>query len=111
MLYTSELTGKSYKTVEELTEAENAYRKANEEKMKALDEKKKRAEEVKLAYEDYLNVKRKAAEMVAEAEKKYYELRAQFAKDYNGYHMTYINTNGKEEVTFGDLLDLMFKGW
>ena len=111
MLYTSEKTNKSYKTVEELEAAEKEFDKAEEEKKALVEVKKTRAKEVQDAYEAYLNVRKEAYKSISEAEKKYIELRNKFAKDYNGYHYTYINDNGKESITFGDLVDSFFKLW
>lgn len=105
MLYTSEVTGKSYKTVKELEVAEAEVKKAEEEKTKKSEEKKTRADEVKAAYEHYLDVKAKAVKEIQEAEEAYESLRDKFAKDYGGYHMTYTNINGKKEVTFSDLIN------
>ena len=100
MLYTSEKTNKSYKTVEELEAAEKEFDKAEAEKKALVEVKKTRAKEVESAYQEYLNVRKEAFEKVREAEKKYIEL-----KDYHGYHYTYVNDNGKESITFGDLVE------
>lgn len=109
MLYTSEVTGKSYKTVEELEAAEAEAKKAEEEKTKKSEEKKARADEVKAAYEEYLKVKEEALESIRKAEKHYEELRDKFAEDYGGYHMTYVNDNGKKSITFSDVLESLFR--
>ena len=111
MLYTSEKTGKSYKTVEELEQAEKAFDDAEAEKSKALEIKKARAKEVQEAYEHYLKVRKEAYKAISEAEKDWLELRDKFAQDYNGYHYTYINDNGKETITFGDLVEAIVKSW
>ena len=108
MLYTSEVTGKSYKTVEELEAAEAEVKKAEEEKKALADEKKSRAKEVEDAYLAYQEVKEKAFKEIAEAEKKWVELRDKFSEDYHGYHMTYSNINGKKEVTFSDIVNSLF---
>lgn len=108
MLYTSELTGKSYKTVEELEAAEAEAKKAEEEKQALVEAKKARAKEVEDAYLEYQNVKEKAFKEIADAEKKWVELRDKFAEDYHGYHMTYSNINGKKEITFNDVIDSLF---
>ena len=108
MLYTSEVTGKSYKTVEELEAAEAEAKKAAEEKEKLSAEKKARAEEVEQAYLEYQKVKEECYNKMADAERKWLELRDKFAEDYHGYHMTYINNNGKKEISFGDLVDSFF---
>ena len=109
MLYTSEKTNKSYKTVEELEVAEKEFDKAEAEKKALTEVKKSRAEEVQKAYEEYLQIKNDCFKQIREAEQKYVDLRNKFAEDYNGYHYTYINDNGKEIISFGDLLESFFK--
>ena len=104
MLYTSEVTGKTYKTVEELEEAEKAFKEAESEKAKKQEEKKARAKEVEEAYCHFEEVKREAYTRISEAEQKYLELRNKFAQDYGGYHMTYVNNNGVAQVSFGDIV-------
>ena len=108
MLYTSEVTGKSYKTVEELEKEEAAAKKAEEEKLALVEAKKSRAKEVEDAYLAYQDVKEKAIKEIAEAEKKWIELRDKFAEDYHGYHMTYSNINGKKEISFSGIIDSLF---
>jgi hypothetical protein len=108
MLYLSEKTGKSYKTVKELEAAEAELTKAEEEKTKLAEEKRARAQEVEEAYLEYQKVKEECFNTIADAERKWLSLRDKFAEDYHGYHMTYINNNGKKEVSFSDLLDSFF---
>ena len=110
MLYTSEVTGKSYKTVKELEDAEKAAKKEEEEKEKLLAVKKERAKEVEDAYLHYQKVKEEAIRAIGEAEETWLKLRDEFAKDYHGYHMTYTNVNGKEEISFGDIVNAFFNG-
>jgi len=109
MLYTSEVTGKSYKTVKELEKAEEEFKKAEEEKLQAVEVKKARAKEVEDAYANYLKVREEAFKLIAEAEKKWVDLRDKFAEDYHGYHMTYCNNNGQKTITFGDLFNTFFE--
>lgn len=108
MLYLSEKTGMSYKTVKELEEAEKALAEQEAEKTKLADIKKARAKEVEDAYLEYENVKEQAFKQIADAEKKWIELRDKFAETYGGYHMTYVNDNGKKQVTFDDLVRSFF---
>lgn len=108
MLYLSEKTGKSYKTVEELETAEKELAEQEAKKAELVEVKKTRAKEVEEAYLNYQNVKEECYNKVAEAEKKWLELRDKFAEDYHGYHMTYTNNNGKKEISFSDLLDSFF---
>ena len=110
MLYTSEVTGKSYKTVKELEADEKLAKEEEEKKSKALEVKKTRAKEVENAYLELQKVREEAYSKIAEAEKKYLELRDAFAKDYNGYHMTYVNNNGQKRITFEDLVN-SFWNW
>jgi len=108
MLYTSEVTGKTYKTVEELEADEKLAKEEEENKAKALEVKKTRAKEVEDAYLEYQKVKEEAYNQIAQAEKKWIELRDKFAQDYGGYHMTYSNVNGDRQITFYDLVNSFF---
>lgn len=105
MLYTSEKTGKSYKTEEECKNADAEFEKEEAKKKELVEVKKTRAKEVEDAYKDYLKVRDEAFNKIAEAEKKWIELRNKFSEDYGGYHMTYTNVNGDTHVLFGDLFD------
>ena len=101
MKYYSEILNQLFETEKEAIEAEEAQRKANEEKtakkQKLADERKARAKEVDEAY--------KAA---VEAEKKYSELKAKFVKDYGGYHVTYKSNDGDHWSTFFEEMFKMF---
>ena len=103
-----ELSNSRFNTIEELEKAEAEVKKVNEEKALELEKKKVRAKEVEDAYLEYQKVKEECYKKMAEAEKKWLELRDKFAEDYHGYHMTYVNKNGEKQVTFGDLLDCFF---
>lgn len=96
MLYTSEVTGKSYKTVEELKTAEKAVvdKKALEEKEKA--DKKAELAGIKEAATNYLRLveanNKARANLKSNEEKaysKYKEELDKFATKHNGYHLTY----------------------
>lgn len=104
MKYLSEKLNKPFDTVEELEKAEKEFDEQQAEKAKLADVKKARAKEVEDAYIEYQKVKEEAYKTIAEAEKKWIELRDAFAKDYGGYHMTYVNNNGDKKVTFDDIV-------
>lgn len=96
MLYTSEMTGKSYKTVEELKAAENAVvsKKEAEEKEKA--DKKAELADIKDAATNYLKLveanNKARADLKSkeeEAYSKYKEELDKFAAKHHGYHLTY----------------------
>jgi len=106
--YKSKLLNKVFDTKEALEEAEAKYHAENDAKIKLAEEKKARAKEVEDAYLNLQKVREEAYNKIAEAEKKWIELRDKFSKDYNGYHMTYVNDNGKKTITFGDLFDSFF---
>ena len=96
MLYKSEVTGKDYKTIEELEAAEHEVELS---KTKAEEEKKaKQAELVSIneAASAYLKLvednKKLRADLKAKEEdayEKYQEELDNFAKKHNGYHLTY----------------------
>ena len=108
MKYYSEKLNKVFDTTEALEVAEKELAEKEAEKAKLLEVKKARAKEVEEAYLEYQKVKEEAYKTIAEAEKKWISLRDTFAKDYNGYHMTYTNINGKQQVTFDDLVRSFF---
>lgn len=104
MKYLSEKLNKAFDTVEDLEKAEKEFAEKEAEKTKLVEVKKTRAKEVEDAYVEYQKVKEEAYNKIAEAEKKWIELRDAFAKDYGGYHMTYVNNNGDKKVTFDDIV-------
>ena len=106
--YKSKLLNKYFDSKEELVEAEKKYHEENDAKLKEIEEKKSRAKEVEDAYLEYTKVKEEAYKQIADAEKKWIELRDKFSEDYHGYHMTYTNNNGKKTITFSDLVDSLF---
>ena len=97
-----------FDTLEELQAAESKLHEEQDEKEKALQEKKARAKEVEEAYLEYQKIKEECLNTIANAEREWLTLRDKFAEDYHGYHMTYVNNNGKKEVSFSDLLDSFF---
>ena len=97
-----------FDSVEELEAAELKLHEEQDAKAKLQLEKKERAKKVEDAYLELQKVKEEAYAKISEAEKKWLKLRDEFAKDYNGYHMTYTNVNGKKEITFNDLINGFF---
>ena len=108
IVYYSKILNKYYESYEELKADEAEFKRQNDEKSKALEVKKTRAKEVEDAYLEYQKVKEEAYQQIAEAEKKWIELRDKFAEDYHGYHMTYVNNNGEKRITFNDLVNSFF---
>lgn len=107
MLFTSEVTGKTYKTVEELEAAEKQV--AAEREKSELAKRAKQAELVSLneTASEYLKLvaenRQKRAELKAAEEAAYEKYQAEldkFAEKHNGYHLTYrVNgTNVEFEV-------------
>ena len=106
--YYSKLLNKPFDTLDALKEAEKEVKEENERKAQLVEVKKTRAKEVEDAYLEYQKVKEEAYNKIAEAEKKWIELRDKFDEDYHGYHRTYSNINGERSVTFGDLINNFF---
>lgn len=75
--YYSEKTNKFYPTVEECQAAEAEWDKANEAKIKEKEAAKADAEEIKKAYEEFIN-----------ARKKYNNLVNEFVKKHKSYHLS-----------------------
>ena len=107
MLYKSEVTGKDYKTVEELEKAEHEV-----ELLKTKTEEEKKAKQAELvslnetasAYlklvEDNKKLRAELKEKEEAAYEKYQAELDEFAKKHNGYHLTYkVNgTNVEFEI-------------
>lgn len=100
MRIVSDITGKSYPTVEECLAAEKAFaeeqKKIEAEKKAIAEQKKNRAAEVTEAY--------KAVET---AQKKYIELRNAFIKDYGYFHATFANGDEQPVQGVSDLISLI----
>lgn len=115
----SKLLNKPFDTLEALKKAEEAKRSEDSEKQKLAEVKKARAEEVEVAYKNYLDARAKAKKIIDEARKEaseviknseenYYKLRDKFIEDYKSYHVSYYNDNGNESVSVSDLVDSVF---
>ena len=108
----SKVLNKAFDSLDELKEAEKKHAEEEAEKQNLTATKKARANEVEEAYKAYQQTKEKAYKEISEAENKYLTLRDKFAKDFNGYHMTYVVDNaGKHVVTFGDLINDFLSQW
>ena len=106
--YYSKLLNKPLDTWEELQEAELAYHKANDEKLKLAEERKTDAKKVEDAYKHLLEVKAKAMKEIKEAEDMYLKEKEAFINKYQSYHMTYTNNNGVESLSVSDLIENFF---
>lgn len=107
--YYSKLLNKPFDSLEELKKAEAKVLEEQSAKEKLTAEKRTRAKEVEEAFLEYQKIREQAYEMIAKAEREYLLLRDKFAKDYGGYHMTYVDDNGQKLITFGDLIDRFMK--
>ena len=106
--YKSNVLNKYFDNLEDLVKAEEEYNKKSSEKLRLVEVKKERAQEIENAYKELQEVKRKAIKEINEAENHYIELRDKFIKDYKSYHMSYYNDGNKSEVTISDLVDSVF---
>ena len=99
MKYYSDVTRKLYETAEELTNAETAVVKAEQERKAALA--KKQAEQAKLKEQRAARAQEvtEAIRVRDEAQKKVNELVNNFVKDYGSYHYTWSS----------DFIDDVFK--
>lgn len=111
MLYYSKKTKKLYETVEELEAAEKAYDEERAEAEKKVAEKKDRAKAIEEAYKHAQEVRKAAAEMIKEADKKYYDLRNAFIKDYGSFHMSYSEKVDDAEDAAISALSRVLSGW
>lgn len=96
MKFYSEILDKIFDDEKALIEAEDKHQKAIKEKedreKKLADERKARAKEVE-----------EALEQAQAAEKKYWELRNKFVKDYGAWHVSYKNTDNGISTFFDEV--------
>lgn len=105
MKYMSEKTGRLYSTEEDLRKAEDEYDKQQSVIEAKKKERSSRAKEVEDAYKEAAEAQKKANGLYAKADK----LLEDFAKDYNGYHLT-IRENSPILVRQPEsVLDFMLK--
>ena len=104
-LFKSEITGKVYDSEQECLDAEKAHNelvvKQNEEK----ENRKKAADEIKAAYESYLDVRKNNRKVEAEAYNKYLNLRNEFVDKYGSYHLTVAQKDDLKPVVKFEELD------
>lgn len=101
-LFKSEITGKVYESEKECLEAEKAHNELVLKQNKEKEERKASADEIKKAYEDYLNLRTENKKKEQEAYNKYLDLRNQFVDKYGSYHLTVSQKNDlKPVVDFG----------
>ena len=106
--YHSKLLNKYFESYDDMLREEAEFKRQNEEKLKKQAERKERAAEVEDAYKKTLEARDQARKLIEEADKKYYELRNKFIQDFGSYHISYTNTDGKEQLTVSDMVDAMF---
>lgn len=109
--YKSKLLNKVFDTTEELAEAERKYHEENDAKLKLAEQKKERAEAIKVLKQKTFEARREAQKIINEADEAYYKARAEFIKDYGSYHESYYSDGKNEVVTINDLIDSFFKPW
>ena len=108
MKFLSEKLNKAFDTTKELYEAEKEFDKKQKEQKQLAEVKKTRAKEVEDAFNDYQKTIERCYDEIKKKEEIYNNLKDKFAKDYGGYHMTYVNNDGKKIVTFSDVVDNFF---
>lgn len=94
MKYYSEKLKKLFDTEKDLKTAEKEQEELALVQKKELDVKKELAKEVENAYMDYVKTVKDSNVLVANANKKYLQLRSDFIKKYGSYHMTYTDKDG-----------------
>lgn len=108
MKYYSEKTNKLYESAGALEVAEKELADKEAEKAKLSETKKIRAKEVEDAYKEVVEARKKARDIIREADDKYNELKNKFVEDFGSYHMTYSAKDGKSSITVDDLIDSFF---
>lgn len=101
-LFKSDVTGKVYDSEEECLKAEKEHNELVVKQNKEKEERKLAADEIKSAYEDYLNLCTDDRKKEKEAYNKYLELRNGFVDKYGSYHLTVTKKNDLQPmVNFG----------
>lgn len=101
-LFKSDVTGKVYDSEEECLKAEKEHNELVVKQNKEKEERKASAEEIKKAYEDYLDLCKKNQADEREAYNKYLDLRNHFVDKYGSYHLTVTQKDDlKPVVDFG----------
>ena len=101
-LFKSDVTGKVYDSEEECLKAEKEHNELVVKQNKEKEERKEAADEIKVAYESYLNLRTENKKKEQEAYNKYLDLRNKFVDKYGSYHLTVSTKNDlKPVVNFG----------
>ena len=101
-LFKSEVTGKVYESEQECLDAEKEHNELVLKQNKEKEERKASADEIKKAYEDYLDLCKKNKADERNAYNKYLDLRNNFVDKYGSYHLTVTQKNDlKPVVDFG----------
>ena len=87
-LFKSDVTGKVYDSEEECLKAEKEHNELVVKQNKEKEERKAFADEIKTAYEDYLDLCKKNKANERDAYNKYLDLRNRFVDKYGSYHLT-----------------------
>lgn len=102
-LFKSEITGKVYESEQECLDAEKEHNEIVLKQSKEKEERKASADEIKKAYEDYLNLCTENKKKEQEAYNGYLKLRNEFVDKYGSYHLTVTRKNDlKPVVDFDD---------
>ena len=97
-LFKSEITGKVYESEQECLDAEKEHNELVLKQNKEKEERKASADEIKKAYEDYLDLRKKNKESEREAYSKYIDLRNKFVDKYGSYHVTVTQKNNLKPI-------------
>lgn len=101
-LFKSDVTGKVYDSEEECLKAEKEHNELVVKQNKEKEERKAFADEIKTAYEDYLDLCKKNKADERDAYNKYLDLRNRFVDKYGSYHLTVTQKDDlKPVVDFG----------
>lgn len=101
-LFKSEVTGKVYESEQECLDAEKEHTELVLKQNKMKEERKASADEIKKAYEDYLDLCKKNKADERDAYNKYLDLRNNFVDKYGSYHLTVTQKDDlKPVVDFG----------
>lgn len=113
MRYYSEKLNKLFDSEEELDKAEDEFDSQKKEIEAKKEEKKARAKEVEDAYKATIIARKEATKIINEADKKYYDLKNTFIKDYGSFHMSFTekDENGNGCITTSTALFDIFNNF
>lgn len=90
-LYKSKKTGKVFTSKEDLIASDAEYDKAHKAEIERAENRKKEADKVEAARQNWVKVSKDCEKQVSDAKKAYYDTLRDFNKQYGCYHQSISN--------------------